>query len=407
MIQIKAFGGHLVETRCAAEVSAPSYDALSPAERTRFAGCHPQNYINTMRSPDEFPGCDEAKRRELLDSNGAKVKELLAAGKFRPNPKPCFFIYRLREGGHVQTGLVAQLPVSLYEQGRIKVHENTTGDREDQLLRYLEVVGAVSNPICLAYAGNPQIDEYIAQLSDAPPVLDFESVDHLHQTVWRVDDERACGELQRLFAGVSSAYLTDGHHRCTACLRHTRTQPEPGDHHYLLVGLFPENQLRIMPYHRCVRDLHGMDSAAFLARLAQDFTLSPLQDGDDPTPRRQGEFSLLLDGNWRRMRCKSAADANDPVAHLDVSVLENRLLGPVLGITDTRNDDRLGYIPGVGGVSGVEKRCREGWAAGIACYPTSLRQMMEAADAGCVMPPKSTWFDPKLRAGIFLIMYNH
>jgi len=307
--------------------------------------------------------------------------------------------------------VVAQVAIDEYAAGAIKLHEDTTREKERQLARYLEAVGAVSSPVCLAYAGNDAINRCVGRLSEGKPMLDFDIGDGVRQSIWKVDGGDV-HHLQGLLGAVRTAYLTDGHHRCAAGLRYAEQRRAAGEgeggggagHNWLLVAFFPQNQLRVLSYHRCVRDLHGLSAEKFLTKVGENFTLSAA-DPADPLPKKRGRFALFVDGRWHALSLK-APPPPDPVEQLDVRVLEQKLLAPVLGITSPRADPRLGYVAGVSGAAGLAERCRRDWRLGIACHPVSLPQIMAVADAGKMMPPKSTWFDPKMRSGIFLTRCN-
>lgn len=413
-MKVRPFDGCIVSPALAAEVVTPAYDAMLPEERARFAESHPLNYVNAMRSPEEFPAGRAPPPAQLLAGNRAQLVKLLGKNAFHAIGGRCFFIYRLRVGEHTQTGVVAQVAIDEYAAGAIKLHEDITREKERQLTRYLDAVGAVSSPVCLAYAGDDALDRCVGRLSESEPLLDFDIGDGVRQSIWKVDggDVR---HLHRLLGAVRTAYLTDGHHRCAAGLRYAEQRraagggegegnDESAGHNWLLVAFFPQNQLRVLSYHRCVRDLNGLSLGQFLAKVGENFTLGDA-DPADPLPKKRGEFALFVDRRWYALNIK-APPPPDPVEQLDVRMLEQKLLAPVLGITSPRDDPRLGYVAGVSGAAGIAERCRRDWRLGIACHPVSLAQIMAVADAGKMMPPKSTWFDPKMRSGIFLTRCN-
>lgn len=412
-MKVRPFDGCMVSPVRAAEVVTPAYDALLPEERARFAERHPLNYVNAMRSPEEFAAGRAPPLAQLLAGNRAQLVKLLGKNAFRAIGGRCFFIYRLRTGDHAQTGVVAQVAIDEYAAGAIKLHEDTTREKEQQLARYLDAVGAVSSPVCLAYAGDDAIDRCVGRLSEGEPALDFDIGDGVRQSIWKVAGGDA-RHLHGLLGAVRTAYLTDGHHRCAAGLRYAEQRRAAGEgegegeggagHNWLLAAFFPQNQLRVLSYHRCVRDLNGLGVEQFLAKVGENFTLSAA-DPADPLPKKRGEFALFVDRRWYALSL-SAPPPPDPVEQLDVRVLEQKLLAPVLGITSPRDDPRLGYVAGVSGAAGLAERCRRDWRLGIACHPVSLPQIMAVADAGKMMPPKSTWFDPKMRSGIFLTRCN-
>lgn len=436
MPHIRPFTGYLIDAAHATEVVSPAYDAVSPQQRREFADAHPRNYINTMRLQEDFAPEARPDAQQLLARNKAKLTELLHGDNpaFHPITKPCLFIYRLTSETHTQTGLVCEVSVDEYQQGHLKKHENTRSDKEDLLTTYQQVVGVSSSPICLAYPAHAQIQQLLTQQTQAPPTLDFTSPDGVSQQVWRIQDPAVQNQFQQLFAQIKTTYLTDGHHRAASGLRYaqmkreqartasTTTTDAAAPHNQLLVALFSTEQLNLLPFHRVVRDLGGLTETQFIEKLHRDFSVQPLantdatENADAITPRTHGEFAMLLNANWYRLQAKphllpdtenntenhEKNTPPDPVQTLDVSILQNHILQPLLGIRDARSDPRLDYVSGTLGTAGLAQKCAQGWAIGFACHATSITQLMQVADAGQLMPPKSTYFDPKARSGIFI-----
>jgi uncharacterized protein (DUF1015 family) len=414
MMTIRPFASYVIRDEYAARVVSPAYDALTPEQRHAYARRHPENYVNVMRSLDEYPSAVRPTLDELLATNAEHLQRILASGAYRYDESPCLFLYRLSIDGHVQTGVVAEIPIVDYDRGLVKKHEHTRADKEDLLTRYNEVVGVNSSPVCLAYPQNDSIDALVNRALGEAPLVDFVSEDGVAQTLWRLVDPELTERLTTLFAGIPIAYLTDGHHRAAAGSRYAAKRREndadPNDvdaFNFLLVALFPHDQLRILPYNRCVRDLNGHTVASLLDALHDGgFDVIKVVGRDAAAPRQHGEFGMYIDAQWYRLGAGTAAapSGDDPVQALDVSILQERILEPVFGITDSRLDARLDYVAGVNGLAGLEERCAAGWRAAFACYPTSIEELMAVANVDAVMPPKSTWFDPKLRPGIFICM---
>ena len=407
---IHPFEGYLVAPERADAVVAPSYDALSAEERRRYADAHPDSYLNAIRSVDEYAS-DRAEgpatvtgRKALLEGNARFLRGCIDRGVFVAQP-PCVFVYRLACRSHVQHGVVAETSIGTYLSGRIKRHELTRAARENALAEYIDHVRAASSPVCLAYRADGAIRAQVDSAIRSRPHVSHTSADGVEHDVWGITGA-GMESLVAAFDRVSSAYLTDGHHRCAATARFSTA----GAGARLLVVLFPDDELRILPYHRVVRDLGPHSAESFLDRLAKDFSVEPLpgdsSGGPDAVhPRARGEFAVHVDGRWLRFRLASAeapsATAN-PADTIDAAILQARVLGPVLGITDPRDDERLGYVAGSGGLDDLERACRDWWRAAFALHPTSMEELVAVADAGAVMPPKSTWFDPKPRSGFFL-----
>jgi len=414
MPAIKSFSGYVVHPAQALEVVSPGYDTLTPQQRYRFTVEHPRNYLNVMRSQDEFPENERPTLEQLFASNAANLKKLIDEGAFVYQEHPCLYLYRLAIDGHEQTGVVTHILMEEYEQGRLKKHENTRAEREDRLVQYLEGVGAISSPICVAYSQRDEIDALVNTLCRESPLLDFVSRDGVTHTIWRVEDDLLTARLVEQFATVPELYLTDGHHRAAAVSRyaanrHAANPNHTGDEPYnhLLVALFPHDQLKIAPFNRCVRDLNGHSLSEFLRSIGKSFEIDKLGNDatQDPEPIMRGEMSMLIDGSWYRLKVRpNVVPVDDPVRALDVVILQEQILSPVLGIHNPRSDPRLEYIPGAFDRRAMESVCESGWRVAFATHPVAMEDLMRIADAAKVMPPKSTYFDPKVRSGIFLCM---
>ena len=398
MAFIHPFEGYLVAAEWAGAVVAPPYDSLPPEERRRYADSHPENYLNAMRSVEEYPADEAPALPALLGRNARFVRRYVEAGRFVAQP-PCVFVYRIASGGHVQRGVVAEMPIGAYLDGRIQRHEFTRVAREDALAEYIDHVRTASSPVSLAYRADDGIRSRLETAVLARPAVSLTTEDGVEHDLWMLDGADA-HSLIGAFERVSTAYLTDGHHRCAATARFSTA----GAGARLLVVLFPDDELRILPYHRVVRDLGGHSTGAFVARLSESFVVEPLPGGapEAARPRARGEFAIHLDGRWLRFRLPDdSARPPGPADAIDAAILQARVIGPLLGIADPRDDERLGYVAGAGGLDALERACREGWRAAFALHPTSMSELVAVADAGQVMPPKSTWFDPKPRSGFF------
>jgi uncharacterized protein (DUF1015 family) len=329
-----------------------------------------------------------------------------------PMQRPAVFLYRMAQPGHQQIGVVAEVPVSEYENGLIKKHENTQQGKENDLVNYMRVVGASTSPICLAYPAQPSIDALVSQLAEREPLVHFVAPDGVAQTVWQIDDERDVAQLAKLFARVPAAYLTDGHHRAAAAA-HVAAERRRGDpdhsgeepYEYLLTALFPDDQLRILEYNRCVDSVNELGTEELLAEIAKGYAVERLSvtDPEQARPSAQGQVAMFLDGAWYRLTAQAVTKRHDdPVASLDVALLQKRIFEPALGIDDPRSDPRLRYMSAAIKLADLEHMCRERNAIAFALHPTSIVELMAVADAGATMPPKSTWFDPKMRSGLFV-----
>ncbi len=409
MTRIKAFDGYLVNASRASEVVSPAYDSVSPEQRRLFAEQNPHNFLNTMRLLEDYPADNQPSSEQLLLNNKSSLDKLLQDGSFDLLPHQCMFLYQLQSGEHVQTGLVCEVGVEEYEQGKLRKHENTRSDKEDLLTNYQKVVGASSSPICLTYPQNDAIDKVINQFLENDPDLEFISEDGVIQKIWCVENSNDQQHLMDLYSNIDVTYLTDGHHRAASGRRYAEfmreengnTGDEPYNH--FLVALFPDNQLNLLPFHRCVKDLNGLSETQIVEALGKCFDVKHLSDQTGFESSQHGEFGMYINNNWYQLNLKpECVDRSDPVNSLDVTLLQNLILDPILGIKDMRSDPRLDYVAGVSGNEGILQKCSEGWAVIFACYATSIEQLMDVADVDALMPPKSTYFDPKPRSGIFV-----
>ena len=403
MTQIHTFKPYVVCSDRAERVVAPAYDSMAPAERAAYAKTNPSNFIKTMRTPEDYVESENPSLGMVLDHNLNAVQKMLEDSTFELQPHEALYIYRLHTGDHVQTAVIAEVPVTEYQQGRIHKHEHTRFEHENRLTQYLQHVGVSSSPICLAYQDDARIDKTVEIITHDKPLLDFSLEDGVRQTIWKVVGTEQIDILRTQFLSVEVAYLTDGHHRMAASVRHAANRSSSGPWDNFLAALFPATQLRILSFNRCVRDLNGLSVEQLIDGLALNFTVDRISD-DRKTmlPSKPGEFTLLVENQLFRLQVCPARVPNNPVGSLDVSLLQNLFLEPVLGIGDDRSDPRLDFVTGDRGLNGLRQRAEEGWQAGIACYPTSMTDLMSIADRGLVMPPKSTCFDPKARSGIFL-----
>ena len=413
MTTLKPIDGYLVNPAKVEQVVSPAYDALTPAQRHVFATTHPENYLNVMRSREEFPEHGRPTLEQLLASNYQRLQSMISDGNFVRQQQPCYFIYRLAVDDHVQTGLVAEIPIAEYLAGQVKKHEHTQAFKEDDLTAYQRVVRASSSPICLTYPAREDIDELVLEMTESAPLIDFVADDGARQSVWVISEPASCERLEAAFADLSVSYLTDGHHRAASAERFLELEREDNPNHTgeelynnLLVAFFPSNQLRILEYNRCVNGTNGHTVLELLREISGNFDVVALTvtTAAEAAPRSRGEFAMYFAENWYRLSVRDQHVPSDLVDGLDVSVLQRQLLAPILGIVDPRTDPRMGYLSGAFNLDQLQSYCRDNDEIGFAVFPTSIEDLMAVADAERVMPPKSTWFDPKLRSGIFLLL---
>ena len=389
----------------AAEVAAPPYDVLSSDEaRVRAAG-KPWSFLHVSKPEiDLAPGADPysptvyAKGAENL----ARMRE---AGVLVRDPAPAYYVYRFTVGDLVQTGVAVAASIAAYDANRVRKHELTRPDKEDDRVRHMEALNAQTGPVLAAYPAAPQLDALLAEIARGEPETDVVADGGVRHSIWPVRDAGAIARIGALFDAMPAIYIADGHHRSAAASRVAANRRRPGadgSHEWFLVVAFPHHELRILDYNRVVRDLGGFTGDELLAKLRAKFEVTA---SDAPVrPARHGEFGLYAGGRWHRLALRpDLAAPADPVARLDVSLLTNSVLSPLLGIGDLRTDKRVDFVGGGRGLAELEKRVDSGeMAAAFSLFPTRLDDLMAVADAGAVMPPKSTWFEPKLADGLLV-----
>jgi len=387
------------------QVAAVPYDVVNRSEAAQQARGNPRSFLHVGRSEIDLPpDVDPYDSRVYLRAREA-LDEFLRHGTLVRDGEPALYLYRQTMEGRDQVGVVGCVHVDDYERDLIRKHEKTRPDKEDDRTRHVLALNANAEPVFLTYRGREEIDRAVAPVLASPPLFDFAAADGVRHTVWRVPDPAG---LVRAFERVPHAYVADGHHRSASAWRagkelRARNPNHRGDEEYnwFLAVLFPSDQLRILPYNRVVKDLNRLSPGELLAKLAR---VGSVGRTDRPEPERSGVFCFYLDGAWYRLELDPAmVDARDPIGSLDVSLLQDRVLGPILGIGDPRTDKRIDFVGGIRGTSELERRVDSGeMAIAFSLYPTSLEQLMAVSDAGQVMPPKSTWFEPKLRSGLFV-----
>ena len=408
MAKLKPFKAWRPRPDVCAKVASPPYDVLSSDEAREMAASNPLSFLHVVKPEiDLAPGTD-VYAPEVYQTGAANLRRLVDDGALIREEVPALYLYRQRMGAHVQTGLVAGASVDEYEADLIKKHEHTRPVKEDDRTRHIDALDANTGPVFLTYKARPEIDALVEQITAADPTYDFVAPDGIQHVLWVVDNESDRDALVVAFAEVPELYVADGHHRSAAgtrirALRRDANPDHTGDesYNYFLSVIFPDNQMMILDYNRVVRDLNGLDPEAFLAGLGERFEMEPCEDG---CPARRRCFGMYLGGRWFRLTAKEGSfPADDPVSSLDVAILQDNLLAPVLGIGDPRSDERIDFVGGIRGLGELERKVDSGeWAVAFALHPTSIEQLFSVADAGLVMPPKSTWFEPKLRSGLIV-----
>ncbi len=399
-------------------IAALPYDVYNRVEACAVVAQNPYSFLAIDRAETQFgPETDTyapevyAKAREMLNE---QIKE----GRFEKEDKPCYYLYEQTMDGRSQTGIVACASIDDYCGNVIKKHENTRADKEQDRIRHVDVCNMQTGPIFLAYRADAALKQLTQEGKAQEPLYDFVSEDGVGHRVWRIDGEKQIKTVADSFERMPALYIADGHHRCASAvkvgLKRREEYPDytgEEEFNYFLSVLFPDEELKILDYNRVVRDLNGLSAEAFIEKISDHFTVRREENlkGKGYAPQKKGEFGMYLEGVWYCLTAKPEICDTDVVAGLDVSILQDYLLAPILGIGDPKTDKRIDFVGGIRGLCELERRCtpkKPGetaeMAAAFSMYPTSIGELFAVADAGRLMPPKSTWFEPKLRSGLFL-----
>lgn len=392
----------------AGRVAALPYDVYNRKEACEVVAKEELSFLKIDRAETQFDDSVDTydarvykKAKELLDG-------MIADGTFITDTDKCYYIYELTMDGRTQTGLVACASIDDYQNNVIMKHENTRADKEVDRINHVDTCNAQTGPIFLAYRANSVINNIVNKTKDMKPINDFTSDDNIKHRVWKIADAGDVQAVKKAFEDINEIYIADGHHRAASAVKVglKRREENPGytgeeEFNFFLSVLFPDEELMIMPYNRVVKDLNGHTKEEFISIISKDFDIEKL--GTNPyQPENKGEIGMYLDKEWYKLTAKAHILSSDPVEGLDVSLLQNNLLTPVLGIGDPRTDKRIDFIGGIRGLSELERRCSLDMEIAFSMYPTSIAELFAVADAKRLMPPKSTWFEPKLRSGLFI-----
>lgn len=388
-------------------VAALPYDVYNRQEALAEVKREPLSFLRIDRAETQFDASVDTYAPEVY----AKAKELLenavADGTFITDEEQAYYIYALTMDGRTQTGIVACASIDDYQNNVIKKHENTRADKEIDRITHVDTCSAQTGPIFLAYRANEIVREQVAKTKQQACIYDFTSPDGIRHQVWKMSEPQAVEAVQKAFSQIQAIYIADGHHRAASAVKVglKRRDENPNytgkeEFNFFLSVLFPDEELMILPYNRVLKDLNGYTVQAFLEKIGEKFEV--MESETAVSPDKKGIFGMYLDGKWYVLTAHDDILSKDPVDGLDVAVLQNHLLAPVLGIGDPKTDKRIDFVGGIRGLGALEKRCGEDCVLAFSMYPTSIQELFDVADAGRLMPPKSTWFEPKLRSGIFI-----
>jgi uncharacterized protein (DUF1015 family) len=389
----------------AANIAAVPYDVVSTDEAREMAAGNPRSFLRVSRAELELPSGTDPYSSAVYD-RAAENFAALCASSLVVEEEPSLYVYQLGMGGHTQTGLAGCFSLEEYDRDVIKKHERTRRDKEDDRTRHMIALGAQTGPVFLTYRAQAEVNDIVRRVTTCAPLIDFEAVDGVRHTIWRVGGAER-DALVAAFGRIASLYIADGHHRAASAARARGEMRDAGKARTLLADgadvstfvavAFPHDQVQILPYNRIVKDLGGLSSELFMAAVRERFDVTP----GPATPASRGEIAMYFQGAWQTLRPRVKPDSSDAIGSLDVSILQEHLLAPVLKIADVRTDKRIDFIGGKRGTAELERLGTSGQAAvAFSLYPVSVSDLIAVSDAGAIMPPKSTWFEPKLRDGL-------
>jgi uncharacterized protein (DUF1015 family) len=411
MAILKPFKAIRPAPELADKVAALPYDVMNSDEARELVKGDAYSFLHIDKAEIDLDPQIDIYSKAVYEKARDTLKQMIKEGIFIRDNNNSLYIYKQVMNGRAQIGLVGCTSIDDYINDIIKKHEHTRADKELDRINHVDYCNANTGPIFLTYRAKSTINEIINNwLQNYKPVYDFISTDNIGHTIWIIDDSNTINKLVAAFAGIEYLYIADGHHRSASAVKVglKRREQFPGyngneDFNYFLSVLFPDEQLYIMDYNRVVKDLNGNSQAEFISKIKEKFDIEEFKGVGQFKPEQKHTFGMYLDGKWYKLTAKEGAfDSNDPVARLDVSIMQNNLLNPILGIEDPRTDKRIDFVGGIRGLRELERRVKEGMKVAFSMYPTTIDDLMAIADAGKVMPPKSTWFEPKLRSGLFI-----
>lgn len=401
MITLKPFAALRPQTALAASVAARPYDVLNSQEAAEEAQGNPNSFLHVTKAEIDLPAGTDIHSQVVYDQAKQNLEAMIRKEALFQESKTCYYIYELVMNGRSQTGLVALSAVADYNNDLIKKHEFTRPEKEKDRINHMRTIRAQTGNVFLAYRNVLDMDQLIEDWKkDHSPIYNFTASDEITHKIWVVDMRETVEDITRIFAEqVPATYIADGHHRAASAAKVADQLPDSEDAKFFLTTLFPANQLAILDYNRVVKDLHGLSEGELISALQTDFTIT--REIEPVKPDEAHTFGMYLNKNWYRLQARPGTWSEDPIGVLDVSILSERILDKILGVRDQRTDKRIDFVGGIRGLNELVKRVDSGeMAIAFSLYPVSIHQLFDIADSGAVMPPKSTWFEPKLRDGL-------
>lgn len=392
-------------------VAALPYDVMTSDEAREKVKGNPYSFLHVDKAEIDLPKDTDIYSDIVYETAAKNLKSLETDEICKQDNTPCFYIYMQTMNGCTQTGIVGCASIDEYISGKIKKHELTRADKEADRIRHVDTCDANTGPIFLTYKGKDEIDHIVAEYKKLHlPVYDFVSEGDIENKIWVVNDEATVAKLKELFSSVPALYIADGHHRCASAVKvgQKRRVENPGytgdeEFNFFLAVAFPKDELRIFDYNRVITDTNGLDFSEFVEKISEKFQIESTDSTEPYRPEARHTFGMFINDSWYKLTAKDGTfDESDPVNSLDVSILQNNLISPILGIDDPRTDKRIDFVGGIRGLKELERRVHTDMKLAFSLYPTSLDELIKIADAGALMPPKSTWFEPKLLSGLFI-----
>ena len=405
MANIKPFQGYLPPQEIANKVSSPPYDTLSSAEAREMVLNNSDSFLRIIKPEIDYSPGKEPDSETLHHHAAENLQAFIRSGKLQKDKNPSFYIYQISMYQHTQTGIIAAVSVQEYNEGLIKRHEFTRPEKENNRTRHFEITNANTGPVLLTFRNNGEFQDQISDITNLGPDITFQADDGTNHSLWKIASSTTRESLNRYFATIPALYIADGHHRAASASRVQKIRQDNNPQHqgnesynYFLSVIFPHDEMQIQGYNRLVKDLAGLSDDRFLELIKTNFIIKELPNLQ--TPDQRHTFSMYLNGNWYRLNAKNKIISDDPVAGLDASILQNHLLNPILEIDNPRTNNRIDFVGGIRGLEELERRCSLDAKVAFALHPVSIDELLIVADADKVMPPKSTWFEPKLRSGL-------
>lgn len=409
MAKIKPFKGLRPASDKIKEVASPPYDVLNSQEAREQVQGKPHSFLHVVKPEVDLPEDIDLYDEKVYLKGKENLQKLINEKVMIQDDKPCYYLYKLVMGNVEEVGLVAGASIEDYENDVIKKHEYTRANKEADRIKHVDTLNANTGPVFLTYKARKDMNEITEKIMQQDPVYSFAADDDVHHTFWKICNEKDIKKISEIFTDIDYLYVADGHHRSASGTKVAQKRRAANPNHtgeeeynYFLSVIFPHDQLYIMDYNRVVKDLNGLGKAEYLQKVKEKFNVAEI--GKEPyKPSSKHNFGMYLDGSWYKLTTKPGSyDETDPVAALDVAILQNNLLHPILAIGDPRKDERIDFVGGIRGLTHLAKRVDEGEAVAFSMHPTSIEELMNIADHGKVMPPKSTWFEPKLRSGMIV-----